>query len=74
MAQMHFYVPDAFAKEIKKRARDARLPVSRYLGELVKREIGTGWPEDYFEHVIGGWQGEPLRREFEGKFERRLKQ
>jgi len=74
VAQLHFYVPDKFAEEIKRRAKDARLPVSRYLGELVKREIGTGWPENYFEQVIGGWQGEPLTRECEGKFEQRLKQ
>jgi len=74
MAQMHFYIPDVFAEEIKRRAKDARLPVSRYLGDLVKREIGSGWPENYFERVIGGWQGGPLRRDFEGKYEQRLKQ
>jgi len=73
MAQLHFYVPDTFADEIKRRAKDARLPVSRYLGELVKREIGTGWPENYFEQVIGGWQGEPLARDSEGDFEHRRK-
>jgi len=74
MAQMHFYIPDVFAEEIKKRAKQARLPVSRYLGELVKREIGTQWPKNYFEFILGGWQGEPLRRDPEGGFEKRLKQ
>ena len=71
MAQLHFYVPDEFAKEIKRRAKQARLPVSRFLVELIKKEIGPQWPDDYFEQVHGGWHGEPLRREPEGKFETR---
>jgi len=74
MAQLHFYVPDEFAEDIKRRAEQAGLPVSRYLGELVKREIGSGWPEHYFEQVVGGWQDEALTREFEGEYEQRLKQ
>ena len=31
MAQMHFYVPDDFAQEIRRGAKAARMPVSRYL-------------------------------------------
>ncbi len=72
MPQLHFYVPDELAKEIKKRAGQADLPISRYLTNLVKRELGSGWPDGYFEQVIGAWQGEPLAREAEGDMEERL--
>jgi hypothetical protein len=30
-----------------------------------------GWPPGFFENVIGGWQGGPLRREDEGAYETR---
>ncbi|MEA3411420.1 MAG: hypothetical protein U9R74_07760 [Pseudomonadota bacterium] len=71
MAQLHFYVPDEVAKEIRRRAQQSRLTVSRYLAELVKRETLNEWPEDYFEHVTGQWKGEPLLREPEGEYEDR---
>jgi len=57
MAQMHFYVPDDFAKVIRRRAKQAHMPVSRYLVQLIRNEIGSGWPEEYFDEVYGGWQG-----------------
>jgi hypothetical protein len=63
MAQMHFYVPDDFAKLIRRRARQAHMPVSRYLVQLIRNEIGSGWPDDYFDEIYGGWQGgEPERK------------
>ncbi len=31
------------------------------------------WSHDFFEEVVGGWQGEPLRRESEGEFESRFR-
>lgn len=63
MAQMHFYVPDDFARLIRRRAKQARMPVSRYLVQLIRNEIGSGWPDDYFDEVCGGWQGvEPSRK------------
>ncbi len=71
MAQLHFYVPEKFAKEIKKRAQQAHLPVSRYLVGLIMREIGTGWPDGYFDGIYGGWQGDPLAQAPEGEYENR---
>jgi hypothetical protein len=71
MAQLHFYVPDKVAQEIRRKALQARLPLSRYLANLISREIETGWPEGYFEQVVGAWQGEPLIREPEGEIEQR---
>ena len=72
MPQLHFYVPDKIAKEIRRRAEQAHLPVSRYLVRLIKQEIRIEWPENYFEGVFGGWEGDPLARESEGKLEKRL--
>jgi plasmid stability protein len=31
-----------------------------------------GWSPGFFEEVIGGWQGEPLTRGEQGKYEQRL--
>jgi hypothetical protein len=30
-----------------------------------------GWPPGFFENVVGGWQGERLKRECEGEYETR---
>lgn len=30
-----------------------------------------GWPPGFFEHVAGGWIGEPLIREEQGEYETR---
>ena len=53
MTQLHFYVPDALAEQIKARAAQAKMPVSRYVAELVKRDVGPGWPKDYFKRISG---------------------
>jgi hypothetical protein len=53
MPQLHFYVPDTVAEQIKRRAAQAGQPVSRYVAELVMRDAGQGWPEGYFENLTG---------------------
>ena len=45
------------------------MSVSRYLAEVVKRELHPQWPASFFEQVVGGWQGEPLRRAEQGAFD-----
>ncbi len=60
MAQMHFYVPDDFAREIRRRAKQARMPVSKYLVQVIMNEIGPDWPEHYFDDVPGSWNGDSL--------------
>lgn len=72
MAQLHFYIPDSVADKIKLKAKHAHLPVSKYLAELVKREVVDQWPEDYFNN-FGKWQGESLQRPVQGSFEKREK-
>ncbi len=62
MPQLHCYVTEPVARKVQERAAAAGLSTSRYLAELLQREIGSGWPEGYFEQVVGGWQGEELVR------------
>lgn len=71
MPQMHFYISDAVAQEIRRRAKSAGKSTSSYLAEMVKRELGEGWPEDFAERTLGQWAGEPLTRAPQGEFERR---
>lgn len=73
MSQLHFYVPDDIEKELKERAARARMPLSRYLAEVVKNQTRTPdeWPEGYFEQVFGRWEGEPLKRAPQGDYEKR---
>lgn len=71
MPQMHFYVSDSAAEEIRRRAKSAHKSTSSYLAELVKRELGEGWPEGFAERTLGQWAGEPLERAAQGEFEQR---
>ena len=73
MPQLHLYVPDKVADKVRQRAEATHMSVSRYLAELVRREVGTGWPEGFFEVVVGGWQGESLQRPPQEDLERRDK-
>lgn len=74
MSQLHFYVPDEVEAQIRLKAKQAKLPLSRYLADLVKREtsLQSQWPEGYFE-LFGQWQGESLERPPQGMVEDRLK-
>ena len=62
MPQLHFYVPDDVAKQIQEKAKAKNLSVSKYVAEMMQRETHSGWPEGYFERVVGKWQGGPLER------------
>jgi hypothetical protein len=71
MTQLHFYVPDEIAKKVRQKARQSGLSTSKYLAKLIKKDVGSGWPETYFAEVVGGWQGGPLERPSQGDFELR---
>lgn len=71
MPQLHLYVPDDVASVVRQRARARRMTVSGYLAELVRREVAAGWPAGFFDAVVGGWAGKPLRRPGQGRWERR---
>lgn len=72
MPQLHFYVPKEVAERIQLEAHAAKKSVSSYLAELVKREMAPGWPEGFFEDVVGGWRGEELHRPPQGEYEQRI--
>jgi hypothetical protein len=69
MPQLHVYVPKNLAIEVRRRAEALGLSVSRYLAQLLRREVRDEWPEDWFDRVVGGWQGEPLERPAQGSYE-----
>jgi hypothetical protein len=62
MPQLHLTVSDEIAAEVTVRARARGLRVSELLAEIVCREMGGGWPDRFFEEVIGGWKGDALER------------
>jgi hypothetical protein len=62
MSQLHLYLPEHLAGELRRRAAAKGLSVSAYLAELVRSQIADEWPEGFFDNVIGGWIGEPLPR------------
>lgn len=69
MPQLHLYLPDDVAERLKAKARARRLPLSRYLAEVVARDVSPDWPPGFFEDVLGAWQGAPLERAAQGTLE-----
>lgn len=53
MPQLHFSVTDEIAELIRARAAQAKQSVSRYVADMVKRDIGRDWPEGYFMRIAG---------------------
>lgn len=70
MAQLHCYVPDTIAEHFRRKAEQSHLSTSKYLAQLVKKEVGQEWPEDYFT-LFGSWEGSPLQRPEQGDLESR---
>ena len=62
MPQLHLYVSKELADQVKERAKSDKRTVSQYLADLVKKEVADEWPPDFFERLVGGWEGEPLER------------
>jgi hypothetical protein len=69
--QLHVYVSEAVARETRRHAEAEGLSVSRYLARLLERKLGPGWPEGYFDRVVGAWRGVPLERAPQGEPEGR---
>jgi len=65
------YVPDYIAERVRQRAEALGVSVSRFLVDLVKREVAAGWPDGYFEQTVGGWVGDPLVRPAQPKLDER---
>jgi hypothetical protein len=53
MAQLNLYVSDDLAERLRREARKAHLPLSRYVLSLLSTAAGAGWPAGYFETASG---------------------
>jgi hypothetical protein len=62
MPQLHLYVPEDLATEIARRAESLGVSVSKYLADVVKKEVSPGWPPGYFEQVVGSITDETFQR------------
>lgn len=71
MPQLHLYVPEAIAEELRRRADSRGMSLSAFLAQLVRGAIDQGWPDGFFQEIAGGWQGEPLDRAPQGTAEAR---
>lgn len=71
MSQLHLYLPEPLARKARRQAEAEGSSVSSYLARIVRRELEFGWPEAFFERVVGSWQGEPLRRPSQQELENR---
>jgi len=71
MTRIQIDLPDKIAAAVERRAEERGVTAARYLADLVEREVGKGWPEGFFERVVGAWQGEPLERPPQPAFEER---
>ena len=72
MAQLHCYVPDAVAEQVQRRAEQTHLSVSKYLSQLIRREVSADqWPEGYAA-LFDQWEGEDVKRYPQGAYEERL--
>lgn len=70
MPQLHCYVAEDVAAQLQHKAERAHLPISKYLALLIQKDIGTQWPEGYFD-LFGSWEGEALQRPEQGDYELR---
>jgi len=62
MTRLTLELTEEVAAEVHRRAEGRGVSASRFVADLVQREIKSVWPERFFEEVVGGWQGEPLER------------
>jgi hypothetical protein len=68
MPQLHLYLSQAQADEVRRRAELRGLSTSAFLAEVVKAQIDDCWPEGYLEEVIGATAEFPLERPAPRKF------
>ena len=71
MTQLLIEVSEPIAEQLRRRAEAQGLTVSQYLVNLLSRELSEEWPPEFFEEVVGGWQGGPLERPPQGTYEHR---
>ena len=60
MPQVHFSVDEQTAKRLASEAKRRGLSLSRYLAELVTRELPETWPQGYLAGVVGACRRDPM--------------
>ncbi len=70
MPQLHCYVPDKTADKLHHKAEQAHLSLSKYLAQLIQKDLDDQWPDNYFD-LFGSWEGEALQRPSQGTVEER---
>ena len=70
MSQIHCYLPVEIETELRARAKARKLPLSRYIAEILKNEVRKGWPDGWSDRVYGGWK-DPIERAPQGGYEKR---
>lgn len=71
MTHVDLELPDDVAESLRQWAKDRGLTMEQYATEIVCRAAHRGWPDRFFEDVVGGWKGEPLERPPQGRLEKR---
>jgi hypothetical protein len=71
MTHVQLDIPASMVRKLRKKAGARGLSLSRYVTELVQREVAGAWPERFFDEVVGGWKGKPLERPPQGTLETR---
>ena len=49
MPQMHLYLSKEIATKVKKKAAKLGISSSKYMANILKKELSSDWPEGYFE-------------------------
>jgi hypothetical protein len=71
MTHVQLDIPVNMVRKLRKKAAARGLSLSRYVTELVQREVTGAWPDRFFDEVVGGWKGKPLERPPQGVLETR---
>ena len=71
MPQLHLYLPQALADEVRRRADQQGVSVSAFLADLVGSQLNDDWPTSFLDDVIGCMRDDPISRPDQGSFETR---
>jgi hypothetical protein len=66
MTQLQCDIPEETANRLQRKAKQMNLSVSRYLAQLIEKDLKTGWPEGYF-NLFGSCKDAPLERLDQGE-------
>jgi len=71
MTHVQLDIPASEVRKLRKKAAARGLSLSRYVTEIVRRDVTAAWPERFFDEVVGGWKGKALERPAQGALETR---